>query len=145
MKNGFVLLTVVVSLAGFAGMMRIKTDVQTLSRERLRLAKEQMELRETKRVLEAEWAHLANPLRLLKFAEARGYVPMGMQDVLVLAPAPGFGVAAPFEAVHGGTVWRRAAGKPVEEVHALDALAAQAEEAVSPSAPAPAFLSGGND
>lgn len=42
-------------MAAFAGMMRIKTDVQTMDRKRLQLVRERAELRETKRVLEAEW------------------------------------------------------------------------------------------
>jgi hypothetical protein len=121
-KNGFVLLAVAVSLAGFAGMMRIKTDVQTLSRERLRLAKEQMQLRETKRVLEAEWAHLANPLRLQKYAETREYIPLNMADVVVLAPKE-----KPVAAT-GGTLWRRAVQREV----------VPAEAPATPQAAAPA-------
>lgn len=84
MKNGFVLLGMVIGLAAFAGMMRIKTDVQTLSRERAQLAAEQMRLREAKRVLEAEFAHVANPLRLQKMADGRGFVPLDMLDVVPL-------------------------------------------------------------
>ena len=32
MKNSIILLTVLLALLGFAGMMRVKTDVQTLTR-----------------------------------------------------------------------------------------------------------------
>ena len=107
MRNGFVLLAVAISLAGFAGMMRIKTDVQTLSRERARLAEEQIHLREAKRVLEAEYAHVANPLRLKRMAEKRGFEPITMMDVVPMdltyaKPQP--------EGVSGATVLERAFG-----------------------------------
>lgn len=76
MKNGLILLAVGLSVAAFAGMMRVKTDVQTMDRERLKLVLQRAELRETKRVLEAEWALLASPDRLQKLAAMRGgYVP----------------------------------------------------------------------
>lgn len=74
MKNGLILLAVGLSVTAFAGMMRVKTDVQTMDRERLKLVMERAELRETKRVLEAEWALLASPDRLQKLAAGKGYV-----------------------------------------------------------------------
>ena len=113
MKNGFVLLGMAVGLAAFAGMMRIKTDVQTLTRERANLASEQMRLREAKRVLEAEFAHVANPLRLQQMAEARGYVPLTMLDVIPFSldgsqPQP--------TGVSGGAVLQRAlADEPIRD------------------------------
>lgn len=130
MKNGFVLLAVAVSLAGFAGMMRIKTDVQTLSRERLRLAKEQMQLRETKRVLEAEWAHLASPLRLQKYAATRNYVPLTMADVVVLPPKP-----TPVPASGSGALWRRAVERETTPTVAPAATAPLVAEPVKQVAP----------
>lgn len=75
MKNGLILLAVGLSVAAFAGMMRVKTDVQTMDRERYKLVLERADLRENKRVLEAEWALLASPERLEKLAAGRGYVP----------------------------------------------------------------------
>lgn len=75
MKNGLILLAVGLSVAAFAGMMRVKTDVQTMDRERLKLVNERAQLRETKRVLEAEWALLASPERLQRLSVGRGYVP----------------------------------------------------------------------
>ena len=96
MKNGFVLLAVVLSVTAFGGMMRIKTDVQQLVRERQRLANEQLQLRETKRVLEAEYAMLANPVRLLELAKRRGFHEMTMAQVAPLVPP---GVRAPAPAV----------------------------------------------
>ncbi|MCA3244789.1 MAG: hypothetical protein INF43_05775 [Alphaproteobacteria bacterium] len=74
MKNGLILTALMLSLLAFAGMMRIKTDVQTMDRERLRLVKERAQLRETKRVLEAEWALLASPERLQAIADQAGKV-----------------------------------------------------------------------
>jgi hypothetical protein len=74
MKNGLILTALMLSLLAFAGMMRIKTDVQTMDRERLRLVNERAELRETKRVLEAEWALLASPERLQQIADKAGKV-----------------------------------------------------------------------
>jgi hypothetical protein len=82
MKNGLLWLAVVVSVAAFGGMMRLKTDVQTLARERDRLAHDNFGLRETKRVLEAEFADLSNPVRLLKLARSRGYVELTPQMLL---------------------------------------------------------------
>jgi hypothetical protein len=84
MKNSLVLLAVVLSVAAFAGMMRIKTDVQTMDRERLKLVKERAELRETKRVLEAEWALLASPDRLQRLVAGKGYVGASSLDVVPL-------------------------------------------------------------
>jgi hypothetical protein len=74
MKNGLILTALLLSLLAFAGMMRIKTDVQTMDRERLRLVNERAELRETKRVLEAEWALLASPERLQQIADKAGKI-----------------------------------------------------------------------
>lgn len=87
MKNSLVLLAVVLSVAAFAGMMRIKTDVQTMDRERMRLVRERAELRETKRVLEAEWALLASPDRLAKLVNTAKYVPASALDLMPLMPA----------------------------------------------------------
>lgn len=97
MRNSLVLLAVVLSVAAFAGMMRIKTDVQTMDRARLRLVTERAVLRETKRVLEAEWALLASPRRLRALVQGMGYVPASAMDVVSLSPEPDAGpvVAAP--------------------------------------------------
>jgi hypothetical protein len=72
MKNGIILLALIMGLLAFAGMMRIKTDVQTMDRERLQLVNQRASLRETKRVLEAEWALLASPERLQQIANRAG-------------------------------------------------------------------------
>lgn len=90
MRNSLVLLAVLLSVAAFAGMMRIKTDVQTMDRKRLQLVRERAELRETKRVLEAEWALLASPSRMERVVKTMGYVPATALDVV-----------APVEAVSG--------------------------------------------
>ena len=87
MKNGLIWLAVVLSVTAFALMLRLKTDVQTLAKQRDHLADEQFEMKETKRVMEAEYAHLSNPLRLLKLARTRNYVemtPMMLIDPLAL-------------------------------------------------------------
>lgn len=81
MKNGLILLAIILSVALFGGMMRIKTDVQTMTRERARLANEKIELRETKRVLEAELAHMASPLRLQELAKQRNYIALTVDKV----------------------------------------------------------------
>jgi hypothetical protein len=88
MKNGLVLVSVTIMLASFAGMMRIKTDVQTMDRERQRLVNTRAELRETKRVQEAEWALLASPERLqaLAYALGKGYRPGSAMDYEPLIP-----------------------------------------------------------
>jgi hypothetical protein len=75
-KNWLSLLAGGVMVFAFAAMMWIKTDVQTMTTERTRLAKEQIKLRETKRVLEAEYALLANPLRLQKLATDSQYIEL---------------------------------------------------------------------
>ncbi len=95
MKNSLVLLAVVLSVAAFAGMMRIKTDVQTMDRERLRLVRERAELRETKRVLEAEWALLASPDRLAKLVDTRKYVPANATNVVPLMGKVSYTVVVP--------------------------------------------------
>jgi hypothetical protein len=86
MKNSLVLLAVVLSVAAFAGMMRIKTDVQTMDRERMKLVNERAQLRETKRVLEAEWALLASPERMERLVRDKGYVPATALAVIPLVP-----------------------------------------------------------
>lgn len=99
MRNSLVLLAVLLSVAAFAGMMRIKTDVQTMDRKRLQLVRERAELRETKRVLEAEWALLASPSRMERVVAGMGYVPATALDVIAVTdpsatqPAPVQGVA----------------------------------------------------
>lgn len=87
MKNGLIWLAVVLSVTAFALMLRLKTDVQGLARERDHLADEQFQMKETKRVLEAEYAHLSNPLRLLKLAKSRNYIEMNT-GMLVDPAAP---------------------------------------------------------
>lgn len=82
MRNSLVLLAVLLSVAAFAGMMRIKTDVQTMDRQRLKLVRERAELRETKRVMEAEWALLASPNRMERVVRGMGYVPATALDVI---------------------------------------------------------------
>lgn len=88
MKNSLVLLAVVLSVAAFAGMMRIKTDVQTMDRERMKLVVERSQLRETKRVLEAEWALLASPEHLERLVRGRGYIGASALDVVTLSGTP---------------------------------------------------------
>ncbi|PZP40203.1 MAG: hypothetical protein DI585_01615 [Pseudomonas fluorescens] len=94
MRNSLVLLAVVLSVAAFAGMMRVKTDVQTMDRERLRLVRERAELRETKRVLEAEWALLASPERLERLVRGKGYVAANALDVVPFAVSSTVAVSA---------------------------------------------------
>ncbi len=87
MKNSLILLAVVLTVAAFAGMMRIKTDVQTMDRQRLQLVRERAELRETKRVLEAEWALLASPNRMERVVKGEPYRTATALDVIPLAEA----------------------------------------------------------
>lgn len=86
MRNSLVLLAIVLSVAAFAGMMRIKTDVQTMDRARMKLVTDRAQLHETKRVLEAEWALLASPRRLRNLVDGMGYVPASALDVVPLVP-----------------------------------------------------------
>ena len=98
MKNGIILVALIFGLLAFAGMMRIKTEVQTMDRERLKLVNERAVLRETKRVLEAEWALLASPERLQAIASGAGktyvngsalaQIPLVPEAVSPVAPAP---------------------------------------------------------
>ena len=89
MKNTILTLGVMLTLAAFAGMMRVKTDVQTMDTERRKLVFERAKLRETKRVYEAEWALLVSPERLQKMVAGLDYVPgssLNMQNLV--APTP---------------------------------------------------------
>jgi cell division protein FtsB len=85
-KNGVAVAGVVLVVASFAGMMRLKTDVEELVRERGQLARERLELRETKRVLEAEIAYLGSPDVLAAFAKTQGYVELEMTALVPLQP-----------------------------------------------------------
>ena len=78
MKNGVLVAAVVLSVASFGGMMRLKSDVETLVVKRLQAVNEQIRLKEDKRVLEAELAYLAQPVVLETFARSRGYVELPM-------------------------------------------------------------------
>lgn len=127
MKNSLVLLAVVLSVAAFAGMMRIKTDVQTMDRERMKLVRERAELRETKRVLEAEWALLASPDRLGRLVQGMGYAPASALDVV---PLQGAAVGVSGVAVVSGTV---SLSTVVSAATVVTPTAAPA--AVTPSAP----------
>ena len=77
---------VVLVVASFAGMMRLKTDVEELVRERSQLARQRLELRETKRVLEAEIAYLGSPDVLEAFARRHGYVELDMTALVPMQP-----------------------------------------------------------
>lgn len=86
MKNGMVLLAVALSVTSFAGMLRLKTDVEQRVRERSALVKHRADLTEEKLILEAELAFLAQPKRLQAFAEKRGYVELDMVNIQTLQP-----------------------------------------------------------
>lgn len=117
MKNSLVLLAVVLSVAAFAGMMRIKTDVQTMDRERMKLVLERAQLRETKRVLEAEWALLASPERLERLVRGKDYIPASALDIIPLVPVSGSVVVS--------------AAVPVSVVAVSETVAAPAEVSVA--------------
>lgn len=91
MKNGVVVLAVVLSVASFAGMLRLKTDVEQRVKERTKLVRERSRLHEEKLILQAELAYLAQPERMLEFARKQGYVPLEMVNLQGMEPAPGFG------------------------------------------------------
>lgn len=86
MKNGVAVAGVILVVASFAGMMRLKTDVEELVRERGQLARHRLELRETKRVLEAEIAYLGSPDVLAAFAKKQGYVELDMTALVPIQP-----------------------------------------------------------
>lgn len=76
-------------MAGFFGVMHLKSDVTSLARERLQLVKEQHRLREDVRVLKAEYAHLTSPDRLWALATQRGYGELQVQQLAHMqAPLP---------------------------------------------------------
>jgi hypothetical protein len=127
MKNSLVLLAVVLSVAAFAGMMRIKTDVQTMDRERMKLVNERAQLRETKRVLEAEWALLASPERMERLVRDKGYVPATALAVIPLVPVSSS--VAPVVAVSASVVVSAA------EVQVSTSLGTSTSVAVSGTTP----------
>ncbi len=134
MKNSLVLLAVVLSVAAFAGMMRIKTDVQTMDRERLRLVNERAQLRETKRVLEAEWALLASPERLEKLVRGKDYVPASALDIVPLIPPAGSVVSGSQPALAGvsaSVVVSSVLGAAVSETAAVTVTATVVDTAPS--------------
>ena len=126
MKNSLILLAVVLTVAAFAGMMRIKTDVQTMDRQRLQLVRERAELRETKRVLEAEWALLASPNRMERVVREKGYRTATALDVIPLAdPAEAVSATA---AVAGSAVMAAVQAGLVSVTDAVTASGAAAAE-----------------
>jgi hypothetical protein len=66
-------ISIVLCFGLFALMMRVKADVSLLVQERRQLAEQRQQLKEDLRVLEAEYALLASPIRLTKLAMARGF------------------------------------------------------------------------
>jgi hypothetical protein len=123
MRNSLVLLAVLLSVAAFAGMMRIKTDVQTMDRKRLQLVRERADLRETKRVLEAEWALLASPSRMERVVQTMGYVPATALDVI-----------APMDVISGTTpVVRGVSGSAVAAVLAAGFVSNSEVEGTGPA------------
>lgn len=99
MKNGVVVVAVVMSVASFAGMLRLKTNVEGLVRDRARLAAERLQLREDRRVLQAELAYLTEPSRMLEFARKRGYVELDMTSLERMQPMVRAVTVAPTAAV----------------------------------------------
>ncbi len=90
MKNGVIITSaVLLSIASFGGMMRLKTDVEDLVNHRSTLVNEQISLKEDKRVLEAELAYLSRPQVLDAFMRQRGYVELPMTALQTLLCAPG--------------------------------------------------------
>lgn len=87
MKNGVMVAAVVLSVASFAGMLRLKTDVEALVRQRQRLADQRLELKEDRRVLQAELAYLSEPSNLMDFVKKHHYVELDMAALEPLAPA----------------------------------------------------------
>ena len=85
-KNGVVLLAVMLSVASFAGMLRLKSDVEQRVDERRKLVRERARLIEEKVILQAELAYLAQPGRLQAFAKKQGYVELDMVNLQTMVP-----------------------------------------------------------
>ncbi len=75
-------LCLMASFLMFVIMMQVKGDVFILLRERKTLALDQKQLHEDLRVLEAEYAHLANFDRMITLAEQRGFKEASMKQLL---------------------------------------------------------------
>lgn len=80
-KNGVVVLAVVLSIASFAGMLRLKSDVEQQVSLRSKLVRERSSLKEEKLILLAELAYLAQPDRLQKLAEKQNFVELDMLNL----------------------------------------------------------------
>lgn len=122
MKNTLLLLAIALTMAAFAGMMSVKTDVQTMDRERTKLVNERAELRETKRVLEAEWALLASPGRLARLVRDRGYVAAAPTTIIPLSPTVAVVSQTAPKAVAFSTVISTSLATPTAEVSPAGAL-----------------------
>lgn len=93
MRSRFLLIIFMIYGGAFVGLMSIKGDVQGMTRDRERLLEEQIALKEERRVLLVEFAHLTSPERLKKIAATNGYVPIKMLDYYPLNPLQGSGNA----------------------------------------------------
>jgi hypothetical protein len=128
LRNAITTAALIVAMLGFAGMMRIKTDVQTMDTERRKLVNERAELRETKRVLEAEWALLASPERLQVLADKAGKTYVNGSALSYIPFRPADGAVSPT---------RPSATSPTAQVSdQRDALVAGIEPAATPAGPA---------
>lgn len=82
MGGTFYIVSMTLMLGAFMLMVHVKTDVQVLSGDRWRLQMEQVRLKEDIKVLKSEYAHLARPGRLKKYAEAYKLEPIKPSQVM---------------------------------------------------------------
>lgn len=72
----------IIGLTAFFVMLNVKSEVQVLYAERAQLLNEQKRMREDYKVLQAEFAHLTRPERLVKFAQRAGMQELEVEQVL---------------------------------------------------------------
>lgn len=84
MKTSVALTLFAVTVLSFVSLMQVKNDVQKLRSERASLLREQLDMKESIKVLQAEKSYQTRPERLGAYADAMRLQPVTARQVLAM-------------------------------------------------------------